>query len=154
MSDEQFLSIPSIPGEVKDDRHPGSIEVLNWSWLVSHASSGAAGGGGRMGKAELSDVMVVLRLDSATPRLFDACARGKRFSEALLSVRRNGMVGDYLTLRLRDAVLTSVSTAHSGDDPVVQISLGFASVHMTYQLQLPDGSLGDPISVTLGELQA
>ena len=45
MSDEQFLTIPSIPGEVKDDRHPGSIEVLNWSWLVSHATSGAAGGG-------------------------------------------------------------------------------------------------------------
>jgi type VI secretion system secreted protein Hcp len=153
MSDEQFLTIPSIPGEVKDDRHPGSIEVLNWSWLVSHATSGAAGGGGRVGRAELSDIMVVLRFDSATPRLFDACARGKRFAEVLLSVRRNGMIGDYLTLRLTDAAVTSVSTAHSGDYPVVQISLGFASVTMTHQIQQPDGSLGDPITVTLGEQQ-
>jgi type VI secretion system secreted protein Hcp len=153
MSDEQFLTIASIPGEVKDDRHPGSIEVLNWSWLVSHASSGAPGGGGGAGKAQLSDIMVVLRFDSATPLLFDACARGKRFGEALLSVRRQGMIGDYLTLRLRDAVVPTVSTTHSGDDPVVQISLGFASVTMTHQIPQPDGSLGDPVSVTFGEQQ-
>ena len=81
-------------------------------------------------------------------------ARGKRFAEVLLSVRRNGMIGDYLTLQLADAAVTSVSTSHSGDDPIVQVSLGFASVTMTYQIQQPDGSLGDPISVSLGEQQA
>jgi type VI secretion system secreted protein Hcp len=86
--------------------------------------------------------------------VFDACARGKRFAEVLLSVRRNGMIGDYLTLQLADAAVTSVSTSHSGDDPIVQVSLGFASVTMTYQIQQPDGSLGDPISVSLGEQQA
>ncbi|MFK4837229.1 type VI secretion system tube protein Hcp, partial [Microbacterium sp. ZW T2_14] len=45
MADDQFLTIASIPGEVTDDRHPGAIEVLSWSWTVSNATP--AGGGVR-----------------------------------------------------------------------------------------------------------
>lgn len=150
MADEQFLTIASIPGESVDDRHPGSIEVLSWSWAVSHATVAGQGAGGRVGKATLSDIAVALRFDAATPRLFDACARGIHLSDVLLSARRAGMIGDYLTVRMEDAVVTSATTAVSGDEPAVQITLGFASVTLTYQSPLPDGSLGDPIAVTIG----
>ncbi|WP_162564323.1 MULTISPECIES: type VI secretion system tube protein Hcp [Microbacterium] len=154
MADEQFLTIASIPGEVADDRHPRAIEVLSWSWAVSNAApAGGGGGGGRVGKPTLTDVAISLRVDAATPRLFDACARGIRLDEVLLSARRAGMIGDYLTVRLQDAVVTSANTAFSGEDPAVQITLGFATVILTYQTTLPDGSLGDPVSVTIGRVQ-
>jgi type VI secretion system secreted protein Hcp len=150
MSDAQFLTIASIPGEVVDDQHPGAIEVVNWSWAVSNLSPGDQGARGGVAQAQLSDLALLLRMDMATPHLFDACARGIHVAEAVLSVRREGMVGDYLSLRLKDAVVTSVNTALSGDDPFVQITLSFVSVTMTYQSPLPDGSLGDPVSVALG----
>ena len=150
MADEQFLTIPSIPGEAVDDRHPGSIEVLSWSWAVSNATVAGTGAGGRVGKPTLTDIAVVIRLDAATPRLFDACARGIHLNEVLLSARRAGMIGDYLTVRTEDAVVTSATTAVSGDEPAVQITLGFSEVTLTYQAPQPDGSLGDPIAVTIG----
>ncbi|MGU3646258.1 Hcp family type VI secretion system effector [Microbacterium sp. C23T] len=153
MADEQFLTIASIPGEVVDDRHPGAIEVLSWSWAVSNAAPAGAGGGGRVGKPTLSDIAVSLRMDAATPRLFDACARSIRLPEALLSARRVGMIGDYFTVRLEEAVVTSATTAFAGEEPAVQITLGFATVTMTYQTTLPDGSLGDPVAVTIGRAQ-
>jgi type VI secretion system secreted protein Hcp len=155
MTDEQFLTIPSIPGEVVDDRHPGAIEVFSWSWAVSAMTqAGGGGAGGRAGKPTLSDVTLALRWDKATPRLFDACARGIRLPEALLSARRQGATGDYVTVRLRDATVTSASTALAGEGPAVQITMGFATVTLTYQTQLADGSLGDPVEVTMGRAQA
>ncbi|WP_374977167.1 Hcp family type VI secretion system effector [Microbacterium trichothecenolyticum] len=154
MADEQFLTISSIPGELVDDRHPGAIEVLSWSWAVSNAvPAGGGGGGGRVGKPTLTDIAVSLRVDAATPRLFDACARSIRLDEVLLSARRVGMTGDYFTVRMEDAVVTSATTAFAGEDPAVQITLGFATLTMTYQTTLPDGSLGDPVSVTIGRVQ-
>ncbi|KJL44460.1 MULTISPECIES: Hcp family type VI secretion system effector [Microbacterium] len=154
MADEQFLTISSIPGEVVDDRHPGAIEVLSWSWAVSNAApAGGGAGAGRVGKPTLTDIAVSLRWDAATPRLFDACARSIRLPEALLSARRAGMIGDYVTVRLQDAVVTSATTAFAGEEPAVQITLGFATVTLTYQTTLPDGSLGDPVAVTIGRAQ-
>jgi len=153
MTDEQFLTMPSIPGEVVDDRHPGAIEVLSWSWAVSNVPPAGGGAGGRIGRPTLTDVAVTLRLDAATPRLFDACARGIHQPEALLSARRPGMTEDYLTVRLQDALVTSATTAFSGEEPAVQITLGFTSVTLTYQTTLPDGSLGDPVAVTIGRVQ-
>lgn len=154
MTDEQFLTIPSIPGEAVDDRHPGAIEVLSWSWAVSNAPpAGGGAGGGRVGRPTLTEVAVSVRVDAATPRLFDACARGIHLNEVLLSARRAGMTDDYVTVRLQDAVVTSANAAFAGDEPAVQISLGFATVTLTYQPTLPDGSLGDPVSVTIGHVQ-
>ncbi|MFE5410121.1 Hcp family type VI secretion system effector [Microbacterium sp. NPDC056569] len=153
MAEELFLTISSIPGEVVDDQHPGAIEVLSWSWTVANAPSAGGGGGGRVGKPTISDVSLVIRLDKATPRLFDACARGIRLDLVLVSARRQGMVGDYFTLRMEDTVVTSASTALAGTDPAVQITVGFATATLTYQTPLPDGSLGDPVSVTIGRVQ-
>jgi len=149
MAEDQFLTIASIPGEAADDRHPGAIEVLSWSWTVSNPTPAGGGAGGRVGRPTLSDIAVSLRFDAATPRLFDACARGIRMDDALLSARRAGMIGDYLTVRMQDAVVTSATTALSGDEPAVQVTFGFDDVTLTYQTQLPDGSLGDPVAVTL-----
>ena len=149
MADDQFLTISSIPGEVTDDRHPGAIEVLSWSWTVSNATPAGGGAGGRVGRPTLSDIAVSLRFDAATPRLFDACARGIRVDDALLSARRAGMIGDYLTVRMQDAVVTSATTALSGDEPAAQVTFGFDEVTLTYQPQLPDGSLGDPVAVAI-----
>lgn len=153
MADELFLTIASIPGEVVDDRHPGAIEVLSWSWAVSNPTVVGGGGAGRVGRPTLSDVALALRLDKATPRLFDACARGIRLPEALVSARRQGMTGDYLTVRMQDATVTSANTALPGAEPAVQITLGFRTMTLTYQTQLPDGSLGDPVEVTIGGVQ-
>ena len=151
MADEQFLTISSIPGEVADDRHPRAIEVLNWSWNVSHATGPAQGGGGRVGKASLTDLALTLRFDAAAPRLFDACARGIRLGEVLLSARRAGMMGDYLTVRLQDATVTSASTGSGGEGSFIQTTLGFAAITFTYQAPQPDGSLGDPVTVRIDQ---
>ncbi|MFI8594430.1 type VI secretion system tube protein Hcp [Microbacterium sp. NPDC078428] len=104
MADDQFLSIPSIPGEVVGDRHPGAIDVLSWSWAVSNTTlAGQGAGAGRVGKPTIADIALALRLDKATPKLFDACARSIRLDRgARTEVRPQQAVPRVVTSKLPD----------------------------------------------------
>ena len=74
-----------------------------------------------------------------------ACANGKHFGEALLTVRKAGEKPlEYLKITLTDLIVTSVTTGGSGgeDRLTENVSLNFAIVKIDYKTQKEDGTEG------------
>jgi type VI secretion system secreted protein Hcp len=137
MSDDIFAKIGDIKGESTDDKHKDEIQLLSWSWNVSHTiPAGNAGQAG--GKASFSTVEISHRIDKASPQLLAACAKGKYFPAATISVRK--IAGEYLIIRLSDVLITRVAQG-SADDNTETVGLSYDKVELEYRPQKPDGSL-------------
>ena len=59
MASDIFAKIGDIKGESLDDKHKDEIEVLSYSWGVSHAGAIESGGGGGAGKASFHDLSLL-----------------------------------------------------------------------------------------------
>ena len=139
-----FARIGTIKGECRDAKHKDEIEVLSWSWGVSHSGAMAHGGGGGEGKASFHDLNLTHHVDKASPLLMKACATGEHIQEATITVRKAGKgQQEYLVITMKDVLVTSVSTSISaeGDAAAEGVALAFAKVDLEYKPQKPDGSL-------------
>jgi type VI secretion system secreted protein Hcp len=146
-----FARIGTIKGESRDARHTDEIDVLAWSWGVSHPAAAAgpgAGGGAGAGKASFRDLVFTHAVDRASPLLMRACATGERISDATITVRGAGdRPQDHLVVTMTDVVVTSVATSvgAGGDTGTEEVALSFAKVDLEYRPQRPDGALDDGI---------
>jgi type VI secretion system Hcp family effector len=148
MAADNFLKIAGIEGESTDDKHKGWMEILSFSWGVSQMASASAvssSGGPSAGRADFQDLSIVKTMDSASPLLFKACAKGDCIKEVTLELCRSG--GDklkYMEYKLTNAVISSVSIGgHGGGEPTESISLNYGKIEQTYTKQRrPDGSGG------------
>ena len=108
-----------------------SIEVLSWSFGVSQTAV-ADGGGSGSGKATFTDFTFTKKLDKTSSSLFLACATGKHFPKATLSVadEKGNVVG---TVDLDDVLVTGFTTsARAGDAPTESISLSYSRIQIKY----------------------
>src|SRR5262249_570145 len=113
MAFDAFLKIDGIEGESTDHKHKGEIEVLSFSWNVSHPDKG--------GRAKLTAFQIVKVLDKASPLLFESCCTGDHISEALFTARKAGESQfEFLKIKMSDVIITSVSPGGSsgGDLPM------------------------------------
>ncbi|OUT62952.1 MAG: Hcp1 family type VI secretion system effector [Rhodopirellula sp. TMED11] len=144
MAVDMFLDIKGeIKGESQDKTHKDEIDVLAWSWGVSQSGSFHVGGGGGAGKANFQDISVTKWIDSSSPILMLYCSNGDHFKEATLTVRKAGKKPlEYLILKMKDVLVTSVSVGGSGgeDRLTENISLNFREFKYEYTPQKEDGS--------------
>ncbi len=139
-----FARIGAIKGESSDKAHQDQIDVLAWSWGVSHTSTAGPGAGAGAGKAVFRELTLTHHLDKASPLLMKACATGERLPDATITVRRAGdRAQDHLVITMTDVLVTSVSTSVSAeaDGGVEEVVLAFAKVDLEYKPQRPDGAL-------------
>lgn len=153
MAIDMFLKIDTIKGETTDKAFAKSqaIDVLAWGWGVSNSGTTHMGGGGGSGKANFQDISVTKYVDSASHALLGGCATGQHFKSASLHVRKAGKTQlEYITIEMKEVLITSVSTGGSGgeDRLTENLSLNFAEVKFIYKPQKPDGSLGDALPFT------
>lgn len=143
MASDIFAKLGDIKGESVDAKHKDEIEVLSFSWGVSNPPVPGGGGGGA-GKATFQDLVIVHRIDKASPVLMQACATGKHLKDATITHRKAGKgQHEYLIVKLDDVLITAVS--HSGnsgqpDTGSETVSLTFGKVDLEYRPQRPDGS--------------
>jgi len=145
-----FINIKDVKGESVDDKHKDEIHVLAWSWGMSQSGTTHAGPGGGSGKASFQDLSFTHFIDKASPNLMIACANGKHFAEALLTVRKAGEKPlEYLKITMTDLIITSVTTGGSGgeDRLTENVSLNFAKFKVEYTPQKKDGSGDAPITI-------
>lgn len=146
---DYFLKIEGIEGESEDTEHKSWIDVLSWSWGESQAGTMAYGGGGGAGKVSMQDFHFVMRVNTASPKLLQACASGEHFKTATLIARKAGKQQQkFLKLKFTDLLVSSFQTGGSGSGdpvPVDQISLNYSKMEYDYQAQKADGSLGGAI---------
>ena len=145
MATDIFAKIGDIKGESVDSKHKDEIEVLSFSWGVTHSGSTGSGSGSRGGKATFQDLSIVHGIDKATPALFKACATGQHIKDATITHRKAGKgQQEYLIVRLNDVTITAVSHAGAEDQPYLEsVSLKFAKVDLEYKPQRLDGSLDE-----------
>jgi type VI secretion system secreted protein Hcp len=142
MAVDTFLKLGDIKGESADDKHPGEIDVLSWSWGMSQSGTIASGGGGGAGKVSFNDLSFMHGFDKASPALMKACATGEHITEGTLVARKAGKgQQEYLIVKLNDIIITSVQPSGSSEHPMESISLQAAKVDLEYKPQKPDGSL-------------
>jgi type VI secretion system secreted protein Hcp len=151
MAINAFLQIDGIQGESLDSQHAGWIEVASFSQSISQAASPISpSGGGAAGKVVHSDFMIIKHIDLASPKLYEACATGKHFANAVLEVARPAAKAPakYIVVRLQDVIISSVSLsgASGGDAPAESISLSYGAIQWTYTPQKADGSPGTDVT--------
>lgn len=149
MAFDIFLKIDGISGGSADDQHRDWIEIHSFSWGLSQSGTDGGGAGGGAGRATAQDAQFVSTAGIASPKLFGACASGRHFREALLSLVRAGADRrEFYTWRLAEVLISSYRTAgDAGSDevPADQFTLDFRRIEFSFLPQNPDGSAGDPV---------
>ena len=143
MAMDMFIQIGALKGESKDSVHKEKTDVLAWSWGMSNSGSAHTGGGSGAGKVNVQDLSFTKYIDKTTPDLMLAASNGKHFPDALLIVRKAGdKPVEYLTIKLDQVLVTSVTTGGSGgeDRLTENVTLNFAKVKLIYKAQKADGS--------------
>jgi type VI secretion system secreted protein Hcp len=143
MAVDMFLKIDDVEGESRDDKHKGEIDVQSYSWGAANVTDAAHGSGAAAGKVSLQDFHFVMHVSKASPTLFQACASGRHFKQALLTVRKAGESPlEFLKVTMTDVLVSSFQSGGAGSDvPMEQLSLNFSKVELFYKEQKADGSL-------------
>ncbi len=142
---DYFLELDGIEGESTEAGHKNEIEILSYSWGLSAATAGGAGGGlAGVGKVQFQDFHFVAHTSKASPPIIQNAASGKHIKKAVLHVAKGGdRPQDFLVITLEDCFVTSYQ--NSGNDgsgaPLDQFSLNYAKISFDYKPQKADGSL-------------
>jgi type VI secretion system secreted protein Hcp len=141
-----FLKIKGVTGESADADHKGEIEVVSWSWGMEAASSVASGQA--RGKATLSELQVVKRVDQSSPTLMTYLRSNKEVAEAQLVVRKAGSGPlEYFKIELENVRLTSLKAESVGVELVERLTLGFSKIRVSYTPQSATGARGGGTNV-------
>lgn len=103
--------------------------------LLSYGLLGGGGTQGTTGKVKINDFTINKKVDKASPLLLKACATGKHFPTATISVRKAGKgQQEFLVIKLKDVVISSFETNGQGSDttPTESLSLNFTKVEYKY----------------------
>jgi type VI secretion system secreted protein Hcp len=139
-----FLKLSDTDGESVSRGHEKEIDILSFSWGETNEASRGHGAGGGAGKVSMQDFHFVKKTDKSSPLLMLACANGKHFPEAVLSLRKAGGESseDYIKWKLSDVMCSSFQTGGSGPDvPTDEISFNFSKIEFEYKPQNSDGTL-------------
>ena len=130
---DMFLKMAGVTGEATDPDHKGEIEVTSWSWGLEAPMTGT---GQTKGRASVSEVTVVKRVDASTPVLMSYLKNHKTIGTAVLTVRKAGGTAlTYFKLELTDARVTAIVTDTQGPELIDKVKLGFVKIKVTYTPQ-------------------
>lgn len=143
MAVDMFLKLKGIDGEARDQKRGKQIDILAWSWGMSQSGTTHTGSGGGAGKVSVQDISVTKWVDKSSPILIQKCAKGTHIDDGELIVRKAGDKPlEYLTIKMEDIMVTSVSTGGSGgeDRLTENVSLNFSKFTVMYQEQDEKGT--------------
>ena len=102
------------------------------------------GGGGGTGKATFQDLVIVHKIDKASPSLLRACATGEHLKVATITQRKAGTgQQDYIIIEMENVIISGIVQGGSTAEPALEtVSLVFAKVDFEYRPQKDDGTLG------------
>ena len=152
MSVDMFLKLDGVKGESRDSKHKDEIDIDMFTFAVAQIGSASRSGGGGAGKAEFADIHISKKADKASPTLMQFCASGEHIKNGLITLRKagGGKAGgqEYYLIKLTDILVSSFQNtgSASGDVPLEEIALNFATVIFDYLPQNDDGTLGGKVS--------
>ena len=142
---DYFLKVGDLKGESEDAEFKEHIQIESFSFGETQSGTQGFGGGGGAGKVQMQDFHFVMKLNSASPFLFDACAQGEHFKKATLHCRKAGKGQQvFLIWEMEDVLVSSYQTGGSGGGdivPIDQVSLSFGKISIDYKKQKKDGGM-------------
>jgi type VI secretion system secreted protein Hcp len=136
-----FLKMDGVTGHARDADFKGAIEVVSWSWGLQAPS--ALPGQAPAGRAALSELVVVKRVDQSSPTLMQYLRNHKIIPTVSLSVRKAGTTPlEYYRIELTNARLTSLTDESENADLTERLRIGFAKVKVSYIPQSNTGARG------------
>lgn len=131
---DMFLKLAGVTGEVQDADHKGEIQVVGWSWGL--AAPAAAVTGQATGKGTMSELVVVKKVDQATPTLMLYLRNHKPVPTAKLTVRKAGTTPlEYFRIELEQVRITGLTTDTQDTELIEKLKLAFQKVTVTYLSQ-------------------
>jgi type VI secretion system secreted protein Hcp len=125
-----FLQLDQIVGDSADPNHTGQMDVLAYSWGVSHSPPS----GTTSSKPAIQDISATIYEGSHSVQLYRACALGSVIKGGLLTVYRSATpTVPFDEFRITGVRVTSLSGGGSGgEDRLTQnVTLHFATVQYT-----------------------
>src|SRR5260370_19326573 len=148
---DYFLKLEGIDGESEDKTHSKEIHIESWSFGEQQSGTMAQGGGGGAGKVHMHDFHFVMKTNSASPKLFLACASGEHIKKAVLTCRKAGKdQQEYLKWTFTELLVSSYQTGGSGSSdllPLDQILLNFLQGGRSFKAQKEDGKLAGAVKL-------
>jgi type VI secretion system secreted protein Hcp len=108
---------------------PPAIEIDSFSFGASNAGTQATGSGGGAGKANVHEIQITKTVDSASPKLFQACVSGQHYKKVIITLRKAGE-NPKETITLSDALISSYQQSNGGDKPTESLSLNFTKIEL------------------------
>ena len=143
MAVDMFLKINGIERELQDSKHKDEIDILACSWGATQSGTTHMGTGGGAGKADVQDLSFTKYVDKSSHLLLMRVLNGQLAKEAALVVRKaGGQLLEYITIKMKELTVTSVSTGGSGgeDRLTENLTLSFSKVEFIYTPQKKGGS--------------
>lgn len=147
---DMFLAVKgartgAIKGEAQDKQHQGEIDVLGWSWGMQSRSS--LGGGQAVGKAQVNELKIVKKVDSASTALMSALRSNEQIQKAVLTLRKSGHKQvEYLKITIEQGRVTGLTLdggdTSGGSEVLERISFSFNKITVEY---VPQGNDGQPL---------
>jgi len=139
---DMFLKLTGVTGEAQDNEHKGEIQVVSWSWGLQ-APAAMGGAASTTGRAALQELVVVKRVDQATPTLMQLVRQHKVVPSAQLTVRKAGTTPlEYFRIELTNVRVTALTTHSEAAELVERLQLGCTKVRVTYMPQSATGARG------------
>jgi type VI secretion system secreted protein Hcp len=144
---DMFLSVKGarsgvVKGEAQDKAHENEIDVAGWSWGMQARPT--LGGGVASGKAEIRELRILKRIDSASTALMSALRTNELITKAVLTVRKAGKSPlEFLKITIEQGRVTGLSI-EAGDrdnstDVFEEVTFSFNKISVEYVPQGPDG---------------
>jgi len=149
MAVNMFLKLAGVAGESTHKGHEDEIEVLSFSWGVSHAAPIAHTDRRRAGRAQVSDINFTMRNGKASPTLMLACASGRHLKEGLFVIEKAGeQPFQFYKVSIGDVLVTSYQVGGSESEvPIESFSLNFRKLELTETVQDAKGGIAESVEV-------
>ncbi len=144
-----FLKIDGAPGESQDQANKGEIHIESFQFGVEQVGTSDSGGGLGAGKAKFEDFEFTMPTQTASPKLYSACATGKHIKSAILTVRKaSGKQEWFLKHTFSDLLVSSFRTANGDPQPIDTVKLNFVKLKTEYRAQDETGGFGGVVEGT------
>ncbi len=149
-----FIKRDGVLGECSDTNHSGWMDVLTIKWDVSRKITSITGtrGDRESSNATIGDLVIVRRMDKATPKIFieSCCGTGKDVEIHLTKTGQGNGSDVFMSYILRNAIISGYRVKAHKDDlnrPNEEIRISFTAIETRYTAYDENGIAQAPIAV-------